>query len=159
MKLECDKNSLAEAISGVSRAVTMRSSVPALEGILFKAEGNTLTLTGYDLEMGITTQIDARIRDEGAVVLSAKLIGDMIRRLPSEQVEIECSENLITTVKGGITEYNIHRHLRIRLSRTAGRRLPAGQRREHQRRTARSRDGRFGAQRDDRNHHLRRFAG
>ena len=107
MKLECDKSSLAEATSGVSRAVTMRSSVPALEGILFKAEGNTLTLTGYDLEMGITTQIDARIRDEGAVVLSAKLIGDMIRRLPSEQVEIECSENLVTTVKGGITEYNI----------------------------------------------------
>ena len=107
MKLECDKSSLAEAISGVSRAVTMRSSVPALEGILFKAEGNTLTLTGYDLEMGITTQIDARIRDEGAVVLSAKLIGDMIRRLPSERVEIECGENLITTVKGGITEYNI----------------------------------------------------
>lgn len=107
MKLECDKSSLAEAISNVSRAVTMRSSVPTLEGILFKAEGNTLTLTGYDLEMGITTQIDAQIRDEGEVVLSAKLIGDMIRRLPSERVEIECNETLITTIKGGITEYNI----------------------------------------------------
>lgn len=107
MKFECDKASLAEAISGVSRAVTARSSVPALEGILFRAEGNTLTLTGYDLEMGITTKIDARIRDEGAVVLSARLVGDMVRRLPSERVEIECSENLVTTVKGGITEYNI----------------------------------------------------
>ena len=107
MKFECEKSSLAEAIAGVSRAVTMRSSVPALEGILFKAEGNTLTLTGYDLEMGITTKIDARIRDEGAVVLSAKLVGDMVRRLPAELVEIECSENLVTTVKGGITEYNI----------------------------------------------------
>ena len=107
MKFECDKASLAEAISGVSRAVTTRSSVPALEGILFRSEGNTLTLTGYDLEMGITTKIDARIKDEGSVVLSARLIGDMIRRLPSERVEIECSETLITTVKGGITEYNI----------------------------------------------------
>ena len=46
MKFECDKASLAEAISGVSRAVTARSSVPALEGILFRAEGNTQTLTG-----------------------------------------------------------------------------------------------------------------
>ena len=91
MKFECEKSSLAEAIAGVSRAVTMRSSVPALEGILFKAEGNTLTLTGYDLEMGITTKIDARIRDEGAVVLSAKLVGDMVRRLPAELVEIELS--------------------------------------------------------------------
>ncbi len=107
MKLECDKTSLAEAILGVSRAVTMRSSVPALEGILFKAEGGKLTLIGYDLEMGITTGIDARIRDEGSVVLSAKLVGDMIRRLPSDTVEIECNESLVTTIKGGITEYNI----------------------------------------------------
>ena len=107
MKFECEKTSLADAIAGVSRAVTMRSSVPALEGILFKAEGNALTLTGYDLEMGITTKIDARIKDEGAVVLSAKLVGDMVRRLPADLVEIECGENLVTTVKGGITEYNI----------------------------------------------------
>lgn len=107
MKIQCEKQSLSEAIAGVSKAVTQRSNVAALEGILFTAEGNSLTLTGYDLEMGITTRIDAKIKDEGSVVLNAKLVGDMVRRLPSEIVEIECGETLYTTIKGGITEYNI----------------------------------------------------
>lgn len=87
--------------------------------------------------MGITTKIDARIRDEGAVVLSAKLVGDMVRRLPAELVEIECSENLVTTVKGGITEYNITGHLGRRLPRAARGGLSAGRRGEQKRRDAR----------------------
>lgn len=107
MKFQCDKQSLSEAIAGVSKAVTQRSSYSALEGILFKAEGNYLTLTGYDLEIGITTRIEARIKDEGSVVLNARLVGDMVRRLPSQLVEFDCGESLYTTIKGGITEYNI----------------------------------------------------
>ncbi|MEG0804013.1 MAG: DNA polymerase III subunit beta, partial [Pygmaiobacter sp.] len=53
MKFQCEKQSLSEAIAGVSKAVTQRSNVAALEGILFTAIGTSLTLTGYDLEMGI----------------------------------------------------------------------------------------------------------
>ncbi|MEG1932532.1 MAG: DNA polymerase III subunit beta [Pygmaiobacter sp.] len=108
MKFQCEKQSLSEAIAGVSKAVTQRSNVAALEGILFTAIGTSLTLTGYDLEMGITTRIDAKIKDEGSVVLNAKLIGDMVRRLPSDIVEIECGETLYTSIKGGITEYSIN---------------------------------------------------
>lgn len=107
MKFTCDKQALSEAIAGVSKAVSQRSNIPSLEGILFKAEGTELTLTGYDLEISIITRIEARIRDEGSVVLNARLVGDMVRRLPSELVEFDCGDNLYTTIKGGITEYNI----------------------------------------------------
>ena len=55
MNIVCDKTLLSAAIDGVSKAVTMRSAIPVLEGILLKAEGFQLTLTGYDLEMGIVT--------------------------------------------------------------------------------------------------------
>ena len=57
MNIVCDKTLLSAAIDGVSKAVTMRSAIPVLEGILLKAEGFQLTLTGYDLEMGIVTTI------------------------------------------------------------------------------------------------------
>ena len=57
MKFECEKTLLANAIDGVSRAITNRAAIPVLEGIYLKAEGFTLTLTGYDMEMGITTTI------------------------------------------------------------------------------------------------------
>ena len=53
MNIVCDKVLLSAAIDGVSKAVTMRSAIPVLEGILLKAEGFQLNLTGYDLEMGI----------------------------------------------------------------------------------------------------------
>ena len=62
MNIICDKTLLSAAIDGVSKAVTLRSTIPVLEGILLKAEGFQLTLTGYDLEMGIVTTIEAKDR-------------------------------------------------------------------------------------------------
>ena len=79
MDILCDKTLLSEAIDGVSRAVTLRSSIPVLEGILLRAEGFTLTLTGYDLEMAITTTIEANVRTPGEVVLNARLLGEIGR--------------------------------------------------------------------------------
>ena len=107
MKLTCDRTLLSNAITGVSKAVSQRSSIPVLEGILMKADGFTLTLTGYDLEMAITTQIEANVLEPGDAVLSAKLLGDMVRRLSSEEVEITTLESGATTIKGGITEFDI----------------------------------------------------
>ena len=107
MKLTCDRALLANAIAGVSKAVTQRSSIPVLEGILMKADGFNLTLTGYDLEMGITTTIEANVLEPGDAVLPAKLLGDMVRRLPSDEVEIDAQDSGATTIKGGITEFDI----------------------------------------------------
>ena len=78
MNIVCDKSTLSAAIDGVSKAVTMRSSIPVLEGILLKAEGFQLTLTGYDMEMAITVTIESNVRVAGECVLNAKLLGDMV---------------------------------------------------------------------------------
>ncbi len=107
MNIVCDKSLLSSAIDGVSKAVTLRSAIPALEGILMKADGFQLTLTGYDLEMAITTTIEANVREPGEIVLSAKLLGDMVRRLPSGEVSIYTNESGNATVKGGVAEFDI----------------------------------------------------
>ena len=107
MNIVCDKALLSSAIDGVSKAVTLRSSIPALECILLKAEGFQLSLTGYDLEMGITTTIEANVRQAGEIVLSAKLLGDMVRRLPSGEVSIYTNESGNATIKGGVAEFDI----------------------------------------------------
>lgn len=60
MKIICQKDLLVEAVSNVSRAVCAKSPIPALEGILLKAEEGTLELTGYDLELGIVTTIEPK---------------------------------------------------------------------------------------------------
>ena len=99
MNIVCDKTLLSAAIDGVSKAVTMRSSIPVLEGILLKAEGFQLTLTGYDLEMGIVTTIEANIKEPGEIVLNAKLLSSMISRMPAGQISIVAADNGKTTIQ------------------------------------------------------------
>lgn len=107
MKIVCNCQMLTEAVSNVQRAVSSKSNIPALEGILFKANANTLTLCGYDLELGITTAIPAEVISEGSVVLSAKLISDIVRRLPAEKVTIDANEKLMTTIISGTVDFKI----------------------------------------------------
>ncbi len=107
MKFNCMRSDLSKAVSNVSRAVSSKSSQPALEGVLIKAYDNILSLTGYDLEIGITTDIEASVEENGEVVVSAKLLSDILRNLPEEIVRIETDERLITTINSGTSEYQI----------------------------------------------------
>lgn len=107
MNIVCDKSLLCAALDGVSKAVTTRSSIPVLEGVLLKAEGFQLTLTGYDLEMGIITTIEANVREPGDIVLNAKLLGDMVRRMPSGEVSIVVDDTGNTTIQGGVAQFEI----------------------------------------------------
>lgn len=65
----------------LQRAVATKASTPSLEGILIKAYDSNLNLSGYDLEIGITTELEVQIDTEGEIVVSAKLFGDIIRKL------------------------------------------------------------------------------
>lgn len=107
MNIICDKTLLSAAIDGVSHAVTPRSTTPALEGILLKAEGFNLTLTGYDMELGIVTTIEANVLEAGDIVLNAKLLNDMVRRMPAGQISISVADNGKTTIQGGVAQFEI----------------------------------------------------
>lgn len=105
MKFSCEKALLMSAISIASRAVAPKSSIPALEGILLEA-GDNLRLTGYNLETGIRTALDADITQAGALVLSSRLFGEIIRKLPDDIV-VFSSENYNVNIKCGMSEFNI----------------------------------------------------
>ena len=105
MKFSCEKALLQAAISTTSRAVSPKSSIPALEGILLEA-GNDLRLTGYNLETGIRTTVPAEIRAKGTLVLGARLFGEIIRKLPDDIVEFT-AEHYMVNIKCGMSEFNI----------------------------------------------------
>ena len=105
MKFSCEKALLQAAISTTSRAVSPKSSIPALEGILLEA-GSDLRLTGYNLETGIRTIVPADIREEGTLVLGARLFGEIVRKLPDDIVTFQ-SENYMVNIKCGMSEFNI----------------------------------------------------
>lgn len=106
MKFSCEKSTFLDAISITSRAVSTKSTIAILEGIRITATDN-LTLSGYDLSIGIRTQITAQITQPGEIVLNAKLLGDIIRKLPNDTIYIETDEKLLTTIKCGHSVFNL----------------------------------------------------
>ena len=101
------RTDLSAAIGNVSRAVSAKATLPALEGVLIKAYHNMLDISGYDLEIGIVTQMEATVSEEGEIVVSARLFNDIIRKLPEEIVNIETDDRMITYIKSGAADYQI----------------------------------------------------
>lgn len=108
MQFSCEKSILQEAIATASRAVSSKSSIALLEGLLITAEPDgCLTLCGYNMSMGIRVKISAMVTQEGSAVLNARLFGDMIRKLPDDVISIETNENLLTTIRCGKALFNL----------------------------------------------------
>ncbi len=105
MKFTCEKYLLQNACAIASRAVASKSPIPSLEGLLLEA-GADLKITGYDLKEGIFTRTAADIEQPGAIVLGARLFGEMIRKLPDGMVIVSADENNNMHVKCGKSEYN-----------------------------------------------------
>lgn len=106
MKFICEKSLLVNAISVASRTVAQKSAIPALEGIYFKA-GMYLYLSGYNLETGITVTVPAEISEEGECVMPARLIFDIIRKLPDEEVVVTVDQNFKVSIRCGISSFSI----------------------------------------------------
>ena len=105
MKFSCEKALLTAAVSIASRAVAAKSSIPAMEGILIEAD-TRLRLTGYNLETGIQATVPAEIKQPGSLVLSARLFGEIIRKMPDDMV-VFTSKDYMVNIKCGMSEFNI----------------------------------------------------
>lgn len=84
-----------------------KSTIIALEGIRLLLNGTSLELTGYDLEIGITTVIEVDSEDRGEIVLNSRLFSEITRRMPSDTVCFEVDENLNMKISGGNAQYQI----------------------------------------------------
>jgi DNA polymerase-3 subunit beta len=86
MKLTCAQSELSSALHLVSRAITGRPTHPILANVLLTADAatGTLTLTGFDLNLGIQAQIPASVDSSGATTLPARLFGEIISRLAAD---------------------------------------------------------------------------
>ena len=88
LELTCSKDDLVGALGVVSRAVSTRGAVQVLAGVLFHATAGSLELAATDMELSLRTRIDASVSGEGALVVPGKLIADLARLLPADEVTI-----------------------------------------------------------------------
>lgn len=107
MNFICDKKTLSDAVNSVCLAVSPKSTLVALEGILFSCENSELTLTGYNLELGIVKTIGVNQINPGKVILNARIISDILRKLPGDEVTITTDDKLLTVIKAGGAEFTI----------------------------------------------------
>ena len=92
MIFSVERAKLLDAVSRLQRVVSAKSSMPVLEGILISAEQGKVTLASYNLEMGMKKEIYAKCDEEGDIVINARLLADILRRMNSLQVEINADE-------------------------------------------------------------------
>lgn len=107
MNIVCESQKLAKACMNVQRTVSNKSTIPSIEGILIKAVGESINLTGYDLEVGSETYIPAEVYENGSIVLNARHLCDILRLVPDDTVSIESDERNICKIKSGETEYSL----------------------------------------------------
>jgi DNA polymerase III subunit beta len=90
MKLICAQNELSSHLSLVSRAVPSRPSHPVLANVLLRADEETqrVSLTGFDLSLGVQTSFAAQVEVGGTLTLPAKLLSDIVSRLPDGEITL-----------------------------------------------------------------------
>lgn len=106
MKFSCNTKQLSDALSNVTRAVSAKVTIPTIEGVLMECGSDTLSLTGYDFEVGINTTLQASVVEPGAIVINAKVISDIIRKLPDGKVTFDISGTSVSIISGA-SQYSI----------------------------------------------------
>ncbi len=82
MKFRCERDSLVEALSTASRAVSTRAAgIPALSGVRVDVQGNRLRVVGTDLDLTVRVEVEAIGLDDGVCVVPARLAADIVRSL------------------------------------------------------------------------------
>ena len=107
MKLVCSQAELSSSLQLVSRAVAARPTHPVLANVLLTADAGTgrLSLTGFDLSLGIQTSLSASVATSGAITLPARLFGEIVSRMPSDSpITLSCEDGSeqveLTSVSG-----------------------------------------------------------
>src|SRR5665648_1085380 len=108
MKIICSQESLLHGIQIVQKGISSRIGLPIYNGILFEAnEDNKVHLFATDLEIGIDCYIPAQVIETGSTVIPSKIISELIKKFPEGKIEIECTENNITTITENNSNYKI----------------------------------------------------
>ena len=107
MKIICLKSNLVKGVNIVSKAVPSKTTMPILECILIDATTDIIKFTANDMELGIETVIEGDILEKGLIAIDARFFSDVVRKLPDNEVTIECDSNLQTTITCEKAKFNI----------------------------------------------------
>ena len=100
MKITVDRGVMAEAVAWVARSLPSRPSVPILAGLLMRAEGNQVVMSGFDYETSARITIGAQVDESGEVLVSGKLLAEIAKSLPDRPVRLTAGASNVELVCG-----------------------------------------------------------
>ncbi|MBR5286247.1 MAG: DNA polymerase III subunit beta [Clostridia bacterium] len=108
MKFIADKKTLLSLILPAATAASNKTTLPALEGLLFTLKDDVLTVCGYDLEKGVRTMGNVTPMQEGSVIINAQKITSIVRNFPDCDICIESDDRNMVRITGGTSDFSIH---------------------------------------------------
>jgi len=98
MKITCQKSDLLSSVNIALRAVSAKSTMPILECIAIDVTDSFIKFTTNDMELGIETLVKGSIVETGSVAINAKILSDIIRKLPDSEICIETDAKYTVTL-------------------------------------------------------------
>jgi DNA polymerase-3 subunit beta len=109
LRMTVSRDELAGRLATVARGVSTRTTVLVLGGIQLRAEAGKLHLAATDMEVSLRASIDAAVDGEGTVIVPGRLLLDIARSLPGDEVSIEHRpEEAVVIVTSGTANYRLH---------------------------------------------------
>ncbi|HTG44125.1 MAG TPA: DNA polymerase III subunit beta [Verrucomicrobiae bacterium] len=108
MKLTISKEQIIQGLQAVQNIVSTRTTLPVLSNVLLRAEGNRLELTATDLDVSISSAVEASAERAGAVTLPAKKLFGIVRELPAPQIELEVDDKNTCRIVAGASYFKIN---------------------------------------------------
>jgi DNA polymerase III subunit beta len=109
VKITISQDSLTNILSTVAKAVSTKNTIPVLSGVYLSAHSNVLTLRATDMELAIESSTPCNVLAEGEIVLPARYLTDLVRRIPYGDIELSADlRNYTATVRWGKSQYVIH---------------------------------------------------
>lgn len=107
MQISCKREELLKGIQTVQAVVGTKSTLPVLANVLLEAKGEKMDMTATDLEVGVRCSIKVKVSEPGAITLPARTLSEVVRELPSEEINIKVDEKSRVQINSGQAIFNL----------------------------------------------------
>jgi DNA polymerase-3 subunit beta len=107
MKFSVTKEKLLECLQQVQNVVSTRTTLPILSNVLLQTNGSEVRLTTTDLDVGVRGSFEAQVEKEGATTLPARRLFNIIRELPSSEIQFDVDGKNAASIRSGQSFFKI----------------------------------------------------
>jgi DNA polymerase-3 subunit beta len=108
MNLTISKEQLINGLQAVQNVVSTRTTLPILSNVLLRAEGDRLEFTATDLDVTITSAVEAKVKKGGASTVPVKKLFGIVRELASADIDLQVDEKNVCSIQSGASFYKIN---------------------------------------------------